>query len=307
MNRRDFLGSSLLGAFSLGLPRPLPRAEPLFRISLAEWSFHRALQSGKMDHLDFAVRARKEFDLDAVEYVNTFFFDRAKDRDYLSRMKSRAEGERVRSLLIMCDNEGDLGSPGSDDRRRAVENHYKWMDAASFLECHSIRVNARSDPALDAEEQAKLAADGLRRLCEQAETRGIDVLVENHGGISSNGAWLASVMKRVSHPRIGTLPDFGNFLIRSDPEEWYDRYQGVHELMPFAKAVSAKSHDFDAEGNETSTDYARMISIVLEAGYHGYVGIEYEGERLPEPTGVELTRKLLLRVLQARTPDAAKY
>jgi sugar phosphate isomerase/epimerase len=163
-------------------------------------------------------------------------------------------------------------------------------------------VNARSDPSLDAEEQANLAADGLRRLCERADPEGIDVLVENHGGISSNGAWLASVMKRVSHPRIGTLPDFGNFKIRSDPEEWYDRYQGVRELMPFAKAVSAKSHDFDAEGNEASTDYARMMSIVLEAGYHGYVGIEYEGERLPEPTGVELTRKLLLRVLQTRSP-----
>jgi sugar phosphate isomerase/epimerase len=302
MKRRDFLEGSLLGAASIGLRRVLPPAEPLFRISLAEWSYHRALQSGTMDHLDFAARARNEHGLEAVEYVNTFFFDRAKDRDYLSRMKSRADGEGVRSLLIMCDNEGDLGSPGSDERRRAVENHYKWLEAAAFLGCRSIRVNARSDPSLDAEEQANLAADGLRRLCERADPEGIDVLVENHGGISSNGAWLASVMKRVSHPRIGTLPDFGNFKIRSDPEEWYDRYQGVRELMPFAKAVSAKSHDFDAEGNEASTDYARMMSIVLEAGYHGYVGIEYEGERLPEPTGVELTRKLLLRVLQTRSP-----
>jgi sugar phosphate isomerase/epimerase len=307
MNRRDFLGGSLLGAASLGLPRVLPRAEPLFRISLAEWSFHRALQSGTMNHLDFATRARKEYDLDAVEYVNTFFFERANDRGYLGTMKSRAESEGVRSLLIMCDSEGDLGSPGADDRRRAVENHYKWLEAASFLGCHSIRVNARSDAALDASEQEKLAADGLRRLCERAEDHGLNVLVENHGGISSNGAWLASVMKRVSHPRIGTLPDFGNFRIRTDPEEWYDRYQGVRELMPFAKAVSAKSHDFDDAGNETSTDYARMMSIVLEAGYHGYVGIEYEGERLSEPAGVELTRKLLLRVRDARPGVASKH
>jgi sugar phosphate isomerase/epimerase len=259
-----------------------------------------------MNHLDFAMRARNEHGLEAVEYVNTFFFDRATDPGYLADMKSRAEGEGVRSLLIMCDNEGDLGSPGQADRRRAVENHYKWADAASFLGCHSIRVNARSDAALDAEEQAKLAADGLRRLCEEADKRGIYVLVENHGGISSNGAWLASVMKQVSHPRIGTLPDFGNFKIRSDPDEWYDRYRGVRELMPFARAVSAKSHDFDAEGNETSTDYTRMMSIVLEAGYHGYVGVEYEGDRLPESAGVELTRKLLVRVLEARSAGTSR-
>jgi sugar phosphate isomerase/epimerase len=259
-----------------------------------------------MNHLDFASVARKEHGLDAVEYVNVFFFERASDEPYLSQMKSRAEGEGVRSLLIMCDNEGDLGSPGDSDRRRAVENHYKWVDAASFLGCHSIRVNARSDASLDAGEQAKLAADGLRRLCERADTRGIYVLVENHGGISSNGAWLASVMKQVSHPRIGTLPDFGNFKVRSDPDEWYDRYQGVRELMPFARAVSAKSHDFDAFGNETATDYPRMMSIVLEAGYHGYVGVEYEGDRLPEAEGVELTRKLLVRVLEARSGSAKR-
>jgi sugar phosphate isomerase/epimerase len=157
-------------------------------------------------------------------------------------------------------------------------------------------VNARSGERLDPAEQEKLAADGLRRLCELAERNGLNVLVENHGGISSNGAWLASVMKRVGHPRIGTLPDFGNFLLRREPEDWYDRYRGVEELMPYARAVSAKSHDFDPDGNETSTDYRRMMRIVRDASYRGYVGIEYEGERLPEKEGVELTRRLLVRV-----------
>ncbi|HLE71258.1 MAG TPA: sugar phosphate isomerase/epimerase family protein, partial [Vicinamibacteria bacterium] len=239
MHRRDFLEATISGLAALGFS-----AEPLFRISLAEWSFHRALFSGAMSHLDFITRARKDYGLDAVEYVNQFFMDKARDPEYLREMTSRAEGEGVRSLLIMCDSEGDLGDPAASERARAVENHRKWVEAAKSLGCHSVRVNARSNPDLPYEEQEKLAADGLRSLCELADPHGIGVLVENHGGLSSNGAWLSAVMKRVGHARIGTLPDFGNFRLRETPEEWYDRYQGVAELMPFARAVSAKSHDF---------------------------------------------------------------
>ena len=275
----------------------LARAQTsLFRISLAEWSFHRALRGGQMEHLDFARVAKRDFGIDAIEYVNVFFMDKARDRTYLSEMKSRADGEGVRSLLIMCDGEGDLGDRDDAGRNRAVENHHKWVEAAASLGCHSIRVNARSNEALGFDEQQRLAADGLRRLCEFADPHGVDIIVENHGGISSNGAWLAGVMKRVHHPRVGTLPDFGNFLIRSDPEEWYDRYKGVEELMPFAKAVSAKSYDFDASGNEVRTDYERMMRIVLDAGYRGYVGIEYEGDEASERDGVRLTKELLEKV-----------
>jgi sugar phosphate isomerase/epimerase len=290
MHRRDFLEASLGGLASLAF------SEPPFRISLAEWSFHRALFSSAMTHLDFITRARKDYDLDAVEYVNQFFMDKAHHPGYLREMTSRAEGEGVRSLLIMCDSEGNLGDPSAMERARAVENHRKWVEAAKALGCHSVRVNARSNPDLPYEEQEKLAADGLRSLCEIADPHGIGVLVENHGGLSSNGAWLSAVMKRVSHPRIGTLPDFGNFRVRETPEEWYDRYQGVRELMPFARAVSAKSHDFDETGEETNTDYLKMMRIVLAAGYRGYVGIEYEGEGLSEAQGVEKTKVLLLRV-----------
>jgi sugar phosphate isomerase/epimerase len=291
MDRRDFVKAAVGGLASLGLS-----AEPLYRISLAEWSYHRALFSGALSHLDFITRARKDHGLDAVEYVNQFFMDKARDQSYLKEMLARAEGEGVRSLLIMCDDEGDLGHPEAAERSRAVENHRKWVEAAKALGCHSVRVNARSNPDLPYEEQEKLAADGLRRLCELADPYGIGVLVENHGGLSSNGAWLSSVMRRVAHPRIGTLPDFGNFRLRETPEEWYDRYQGVRELMPFARAVSAKSHDFDERGEETKTDYRKMMRIVVEAGYRGYVGIEYEGERLPEAEGVEKTKALLTRV-----------
>lgn len=294
MHRRHFLEASLGGLASLSLS-----SEPLFRISLAEWSFHRALFSGAMSHLDFITRARKGFDLGAVEYVNQFFMDRARDQGYLREMTSRADGEGVRSLLIMCDSEGDLGDPVASERARAVENHRKWVEAAKTLGCHSVRVNARSNPDLSYEEQEKLAADGLRSLCELADPHGIGVLVENHGGLSSNGIWLSAVMREVAHPRIGTLPDFGNFRLRETPEEWYDRYQGVAELMPFARAVSAKSHDFDENGEETHTDFMKMMRIVLDAGYHGHLGIEYEGDTLSETQGVEKTKALLLRVRDA--------
>jgi len=192
----------------------------------------------------------------------------------------------------MCDGEGNLGDPDGMGRTQAVENHYRWVEAAKYLGCHSIRVNARSQGS--PEEQRELAVDGLRRLTEFAAEREINVIVENHGGISSNGEWLASVMKAVDHPRCGTLPDFGNFRIAEG--EVYDRYKGVAELMPFAKGVSAKANAFDENGNEPNTDYVRMMRIVLDAGYRGYVGIEYEGRELSEPDGIRATKRLLEKV-----------
>jgi sugar phosphate isomerase/epimerase len=262
-------------------------AAPLYKISLAQWSLHRTLQAGQLDHLDFARAARKDFGIEAVEYVNQFFKDRANDAAYLAEMNRRASGEGVYQHLIMCDGEGRLGDPDAAKRTEAVENHYKWVQAAKTLGCATIRVNAASDGSFD--EQQKLAADGLRRLCEFADRHAINVIVENHGGLSSNGEWLAGVMKRVDHPRCGTLPDFGNFYE-------YDPYKGVAELMPFAKAVSAKSHDFDAAGNESKKDYRRFMKTVVDAGYRSWVGIEYEGERLPEREGISATLRLLERV-----------
>ena len=268
-----------------------------FKISLAEWSLHRMLYSGELDHLDFCVIAREEFNLEAIEYVNSFFFDKAKDLGYLKEMKNRANDQGISSLLIMCDNEGSLGDPSQKARETAVENHFKWMEAAKFLGCHSIRVNAKSEGTY--EDQIQLASDGLRKLTEYGEKIGINTIVENHGGLSSNGKWLVSVMKEVDHPMCGTLPDFGNFKIQDD--EWYDRYVGVDELMPYAKAVSAKSHSFDWKGNETNTDYKKMISIVLSSGYNGYIGIEFEGNEVDEIEGVRLTKKLMEKVGGSRS------
>jgi len=294
VTRRKFLGRLAIGAALTATWRPSSRsmalaadAKPLFQISLAEWSLHRSIFGGKVKHLDFAKVAKQEFGLDGVEYVNQFFKDKAKDAKYLAEMNQRCADLGVKSLLIMIDGEGKLGDADEAKRRQAVENHHKWAEAAKTLGCHSIRVNAASDGTY--EEQLGRAADGLRSLSEFAAKLQLNVIVENHGGLSSNGKWLAGVMKKVDLPNCGTLPDFGNF-------HDYDRYLGVTETMPFAKAVSAKSHDFDEQGNETKTDYLKMMKIVVEAGYHGYVGIEYEGRKLEEMDGIRATLKLLERV-----------
>ncbi len=269
------------------------RQEP-FQISLAEWSFHRSLLANRTTHMQFPQTAKLMCGVDAIELVNQFFKNRARDRRYLAEFKSRADGEGVRILLIMCDDEGYLGDTDAKRIARAVENHRKWADAAKFLGCHSIRVNAETRGVGSFEDQQKRAADGLTQLSQYCSTLGLNCLVENHGRLSSNGSWLAGVMKLVNLPNCGTLPDFGNFDLGNG--KVYDRYKGVEEMMPFAKAVSAKSHDFDFNGNEIHTDYRRMLKIVLKAGYHGYVGIEYEGRNLSELEGVWATRRLLERI-----------
>jgi sugar phosphate isomerase/epimerase len=302
MKRREFLAQSALMGAGIAVTGVMNKKvfadhhQPAFKISLAQWSLHRALQKGELDNLDFAKVAREEFDIEAIEYVNQFFKDKS-DESYLAEMKKRAEDQNVKSLLIMCDGEGNLGDPDQEARKKAVQNHKKWVEAAKFLGCHSIRVNAASSGSY--KEQQKLASDGLHQLCELAEPYQINVIVENHGGLSSNGAWLAEVIEIVDHPRAGTLPDFGNF--RVDDKTTYDRYKGVTELMPYAKAVSAKSHEFNEKGEEIHTDYLKMMKIVLAAGYHGYVGIEYEGDKLDELSGIKATKKLLERVLAKET------
>jgi len=292
-SRRDFLKQSTALAAGFGLAGLSHGAladdkkKPLFKISLAEWSLHRTIFGKKMDNLDFPKVAREEFDIDAVEWVNQFFIDKGKDQKYLNEMKQRCDDSGVASLLIMIDREGNLGDPDDAKRTQAIENHYKWVEAAKLLGCHSIRVNARS--AGSYEEQLALAADGLGRLSEFGAKHDMNVIVENHGGLSSNGKWLAAVIERVDLPNCGTLPDFGNF-------HDYDRYQGVRELMPYAKGVSAKSHAFNEDGTDKKTDFHKMMKIVLDADYHGYVGIEWEGGNPDEMTGIRLTKKLLERV-----------
>ena len=309
MNRRDFLVAAC--ASFPALAESPKRKKKLFNISLAQWSLNQRFfkrEQPHLDNLDFAKVARG-FGIDAIEYVNQMFFDKAKDEKYLAEMKKRATGENVKSLLIMCDREGRLGDPDKARRRKAVENHFKWADAAKFLGCHSIRVNAATDAKKTFEDQQKAAADGLSQLEEYVGGKlGLNVIVENHGGLSSHGKWLAGVMKLANNKRIGTLPDFGNFRIKGATRDklvydlWYDRYLGVEELMPYARAVSAKSHNFDAKGNDTTTDFLKMMKIVMKNApkqwneLGNYVGIEWEGGSKPEKEGIMLTKKLLENV-----------
>jgi sugar phosphate isomerase/epimerase len=274
-----------------------PPKELFFKISLAEWSLHKTIFDGKLTNLDFPAKAKNDFGISAVEYVNQFFKDKAKDQAYLADLKKRCDDNGVTSVLIMCDGEGNMGDVTKKKRMEAVENHKKWVEAAKFLGCHSIRVNAYGEGS--AEEVGKAATEGLAALSEFAKGFDINVIVENHGGYSSDGQWLSKVISDTKLSNCGTLPDFGNFCLkREDNEckEWYDRYKGTEEMMPFAKGVSAKTHEFDAQGNCVETDYTKMLSIVKKAGYTGHIGIEYEGEKHSEEEGIRATKALLEKV-----------
>jgi L-ribulose-5-phosphate 3-epimerase len=287
-DRRHFLSTAALSVagLSLGQLTARTKAAPWFKISLAQWSLHKALFGKKMDALDFPKVAKEEYGITGVEYVNQFYKDKKNDDNYLKELKKRCDDLGVTSVLIMCDGEGALGDPLKEARAKAVKNHHRWVDWAKYLGCHSIRVNADAKNKGSFDEQLDRAADGLGQLTEYGDKHGINIIVENHGGLSSNGKWLSGVMKKVNQPRCGTLPDFGNFYE-------YDRYQGVTDLMPFAKGVSAKSYDFGPDGKETKIDFAKMLEIVKAAKYTGYIGIEYEGNKLSEPEGIKATKKLL--------------
>lgn len=300
-NRREFLQTSAAATAGLALSS-LPAGwlfasdelvvaaeKPLWKVSCTEYSLHRMIAKKELDNLDYAAFVKKTFDIDAVEYWNRPFMPKAKDKAYIADMRKRADDAGVQGTCILIDGEGNLGDPDEKKRVQSVENHKKWVEAAKALGCMSIRVNARSNDKLPYEEQLKLAADGLKKLSEWSAGLEMAIIVENHGGLSSNGKWLAEVMKTVDLSNCGTLPDFGNF-------HSYDRYEGVKETMPFAKLVSAKAHDFDEEGNETKTDYFKMMKIVVDSGYRGYVGIEFEGGKIPEVEGVKKTKALLDKV-----------
>jgi sugar phosphate isomerase/epimerase len=244
-----------------------------------------------------------------LEYVSQLYDKELEPSDYSPEAmaafveKSNAEAQKhgLQNVLIMIDGQGDLATSDPDVRKQAVENHFKWVDAASAMGCHAIRVNLAGSS--EQETWIQNSVDGLTQLATYAKGKNINVLVENHGGLSSNAALLAEVMTKVGMDNCGTLPDFGNFCIRrNDPADYekgcaemYDIYKGVSELMPFAKAVSAKSHNFDADGNETEIDYTRMLQLVKDAGYTGFIGVEYEGNDMGEEEGIMATKALMLR------------
>lgn len=326
MNRRKFIrnGSHAGLAFSLlgfhackESKKPEPEAvpneddmkepTPFFKLSLAQWSIHRMVYNEGVDPYTFAEKA-KSWGFTGLEYVSQLYYKELEKQKFskeamaafVEKNNSEAAKHGLTNVLIMIDGQGDLATADTAARKAAAENHYKWVDAAAEMGCHSIRVNLAG--STNADEWVANSVDGLRQLATYAGTKNINVLVENHGGLSSNAALLAGVMEKVNMENCGTLPDFGNFCIRrADPEDYaagcaemYDIYQGVDELMPYAKAVSAKSHVFSADGQEAQIDYSRMLKIVKDAGYEGFIGVEYEGEEISEEAGILATRKLML-------------
>ena len=287
---------------------PEIQTSPFFTLSLAQWSLHKMIQSGEMDPVDFAQKA-SELGFAGIEYVSALYdnyLEKGDDpelamRQLLDVLKKKSEEYGVDNVLIMVDGEGHLAELDDEKRNEAVENHKKWVDAAAFLGCHSIRVNAHGEGT--EQEVAAAAVKGLSALSAYAAEKGINVIVENHGGYTSNGQWLAGVMKTVNLPNCGTLPDFGNFCIdvsygsinAEECSDVYDIYKGVAELLPYAKGVSAKTYDFDSEGNQPLIDYDRMMQVVKDGGYTGYIGVEYEGDDMSEIEGIEATRKLIMR------------
>jgi len=283
-------------------------ATPDYQISLAQWSLHKTyfggaitdwqehnrlmnespdeVLKGDIDPFDFP-KVSAGYGIDCIELVNVFYFSKANDMDYWEKFKKNCEEAGVTVGLIMCDALGNLGDADPEIRMTAVENHYAWVDIAAFLGAKTIRVNAAGEGT--AEEVAANAVDGLSKLGEYGASKGVNVVVENHGGYSSDGKWLSGVMAKVGMDNVGTLPDFGNFYE-------YDRYLGMEEIMPYAKGVSAKSNVFDAEGNEANMDYLRLMKIVKASGFKGYVGIEYEGSELSEDEGIKATKALLEKV-----------
>lgn len=308
-SRRQFIKQVALGAAYLpvigvlGCTKSKEATIPPLKISLAQWSMHRALEAGTLKAIDFPAIARG-YGFEAVEYVNGFYRDHAEDEAYWANLKKIADDQGVKNLLIMVDEEGDLGNTDATAQKQAVENHYKWIRAASVLGCHSIRVNAFGEGSK--EEVQKAMIDSMSQLSTYAKAFNLNVIIENHGLYSSDGIWIAEIMKQVNLPNCGTLPDFGNWCLSAKwgttqiaCEQVYDRYKGVKEMLPFAKGVSAKSYAFDAEGNETRIDYKRMLQIVKDAGFDGYVGVEFEGFDLGEPEGIKATKSLLEKQWQA--------
>ncbi len=306
MKRRSFIKHSLLTSGALLTAPLLANAQHTnLKISLAEWSLHRGIQEGKIDHLDFPRIARNDFGIDTVEYVNGLFGSKTKnfkeagkDSAYLGELLKRSKDNGVNNQLIMVDDEGFLALPSDKERLPAVDSHKKWIDAAKFLGCKTVRVNLHGEgPSAD---KKTASIDSLSRLGEYAKPMDINIVVENHGSDSSNGQWLVEVMRGVNKSNVGLLPDFGNFCI-SHPwgstqegcEKAYDRYKGIQEMLPYAKGVSAKSYDFDQAGEQPLIDYKKLLGIVNASGFKGYIGVEFEGINQPEGEGINKTIALI--------------
>jgi sugar phosphate isomerase/epimerase len=305
-NRRTFIKKTALASTAISMPafyacdNESKNNAP--KISLAQWSLHRAFNEGTLDPKKFSTIAKKDYGISAVEYVNAFYSGLGEHTKFWNEMKTRANDEGVKSLLIMVDDEGFLGDSDTFERKKTIENHYKWIHAAKILGCHSVRVNAFGKGTRTKIREALL--EGLGELSAYGQKEDINILIENHGLHTSDAEFIIGIIKEINNPYLGTLPDFGNWCLTSEwgstqnntCDEVYDRYQGTAEFLPFAKGVSAKSYAFDAIGNETSIDYRILLQQVKDSGFEGYIGVEFEGENMKEPEGIQATKALIEKV-----------
>jgi len=295
----SLVGLSLLSCKDKAENTSATMSQKTLDISLAQWSLNRAFFAKELNVNDFAHIASKDYQIQAVEYVNQFYVEHAKDEIFWQEMKRKADDAGVKNLLVMVDAEGNLGNTDDQERKQAAENHFKWVNAAKLLGCHSIRVNAFGEG--NKEDVRSALVDGMSRLVDYAATENINVIIENHGLYSSDGKWIAGIIKEVNKPNFGTLPDFGNWCLNAEwgsmkdngCTEVYDPYQGLKDFLPYAKGVSAKAYSFDADGNESIINYKQMLDLVKASEFEGYIGIEYEGETLNEPDGIRATKQLL--------------
>ncbi|RYY60260.1 MAG: sugar phosphate isomerase/epimerase [Chitinophagaceae bacterium] len=318
MERRDFVKTTGKAGMFFALAgtgllndqfMPTRTSSTKYPLSLAQWSLHKAFMVNKsLPGLDFARKA-KELGFDAIEYVNQLYQvdgsnKTASIRNLAQELKKRSDDEGVRNVQIMVDNEGDLCATSKEKRQQAIDNHKRWIDASHYLGCVSTRVNLFGDSDKDPAAWQAMSVESLSVLADYAAPLKLNVVVENHGGLSSDASKLAAVMKAVGKQNCGTLPDFGNFCVRRENGaawgapcvEQYDIYKGTSELMPYAKGVSAKTFDFKANGDEATIDYERMGKIIRDSGFTGYLGVEYEGDKMGEEEGILATRRLVERI-----------
>ena len=315
MKRKEFIklaSTGALGISSLGYLSCESQKEIFFKLSLAQWSLHKAIRGGEMSPYLFAEKS-KDLGFTGLEYVNQLYDDVMKSEDKSSSIKNfilknnqLASDNGMDNVLIMIDEEGDLAGEDEEKRLKSIDNHKFWIDTAAEMNCTSVRLNLYGSK--DIETWKALSIDSLSKLGEHAKGTGLNVIVENHGRITSNIPELMNAINGVNMDNVGTLPDFGNFCMADEGygsvfdgtcETVYDFYKGVEEMMPKAFAVSAKSNDFDGNGDEKTIDYMKMLKIVKSFGYTGYIGVEYEGKRLSEVEGIKATRDLLIKVGQS--------
>lgn len=294
--------SIYLKVFLLGilLASCTPQEKDIPKISLAQWSMHQQLFDGSADPKDFAKDAKEKYGIQAIEYVSAFYKDQATDESFWKDMKERSDQYEVKNIMIMVDGEGDLGAEDEQERLQAVMNHHKWIKAASILECQSIRVNAFGSSNYEVFKESMIKS--LTELGETASLYNLNIIIENHGSFSSEADKIVDIISQVGLPNVGTLPDFGNWCyskqwggVDGACEASYDLYQGVEEFMPFAKSVSAKTYDFNEDGTPEFIDFKKMMAIVKNAGFKGYIGIEYEGKNLSEDDGIKATKEIILK------------